>query len=160
MQIGKDMVVSIDYTLTGDDGAVIDSSDGGEPLAYIHGQGSIIAGLESALEGRAAGDLFQLAIPPEHGYGEYDDGLRQIVPLDKFGDASRVLVGARFRANSEAGPRLFTVMAIEKGQVLADGNHPLAGQTLHFDVKVREVRAATPEELEHGHAHGPGGHHS
>lgn len=159
MQIAKNKVVTIDYTLTDDDGAVIDSSDGREPLAYIHGMSNIIPGLESALEGKQTGEQLNVRVPPEEGYGERMDTLRQEVPKDRFQGAEDLQVGMQFHASTDSGPLVVTVVDIEGDTVTVDGNHPLAGVTLNFDVTVREVRDATAEEMEHGHVHGPGGHH-
>lgn len=157
MQISKHKVVSIDYTLTGDDGAVIDTSDGREPLAFIQGAGNIIPGLESALEGRGKGDELQVKIAPDQGYGERVDSLRQEVPKDRF-EADSVEVGMQFHAHTDSGPLLVTVVDVDDENVTVDGNHPLAGVNLNFDVTVVDVRDATAEELDHGHVHGPGGH--
>lgn len=159
MQIANDVVASIEYTLTDDQGNVIDSSVGGEPLAYLHGAGNIIPGLESALEGKTVGDSFKISVPPAEGYGEKDDGLLQVVPRSMFRGVDQVEVGMQFHAQTDYGMQVITVAKVEGDNVTVDGNHPLAGQNLNFDVKVVEVRAATSEELEHGHVHGPGGHH-
>ncbi len=159
MQIAKHKVVTIDYTLTDDSGTIIDSSEGREPLAYIQGMNNIIPGLEAALEGKVAGDQLNVAIPPDQAYGERNDSLRQEVPKDRFDGAEDLEVGMQFHAQTEAGPLVVTVVGIEGDTVTVDGNHPLAGMTLTFDVKVVEVREASSEELDHGHVHGPGGHH-
>ncbi|HEX4869402.1 MAG TPA: peptidylprolyl isomerase [Moraxellaceae bacterium] len=159
MQIANDVVASIEYTLTDDKGNVIDSSVGGEPLAYLHGAGNIIPGLESALEGKKVGDSFKVSVAPAEGYGEKDEGLLQVVPRSMFRGVDQVEVGMQFHAQTDYGMQVITVAKVEGDNVTVDGNHPLAGQNLNFDVKVVEVRAATAEELEHGHVHGPGGHH-
>lgn len=159
MQIAKHKVVTIDYTLTDDSGTIIDSSEGREPLAYIQGMNNIIPGLEAALEGKVVGDQLNVAIPPDQAYGERNDSLRQEVPKDRFDGAEDLEVGMQFHAQTEAGPLVVTVVGIEGDTVTVDGNHPLAGMTLTFDVKVVEVREASSEELDHGHVHGPGGHH-
>jgi FKBP-type peptidyl-prolyl cis-trans isomerase SlyD len=159
MNIEKDKVVSIDYTLTGDDGQVIDSSKGREPLHYLHGAGNIIPGLESALEGKAQGDQVNVSVPPEQGYGPRDERMVQAVPRASFGGVAEIKPGMQFQAQTNAGPRIITVVDVQGDQVMIDANHPLAGQTLNFDVNVRDVRDATQEELSHGHVHGPGGHH-
>ncbi len=158
MEVSKHKVVSIDYTLTGDGGQVIDSSKGREPLAYLQGAGNIIPGLESALEGKTSGDQIKVAIPPEKGYGVHDARMVQPVPRSAFGDAAKIEPGMQFQANTQAGPRLVTVVAVKGDEVTIDANHPLAGKTLNFDVNIVEVREATAEELSHGHVHGPGGH--
>src|SRR4051812_20059246 len=157
MQIADQKVVSIDYTLTGSDGQVIDSSEGREPLAYLHGAGNIIPGLEKALTGKAAGDAVTAKIPPAEGYGEKDPQLVQAIPRDRF-PAQDIKVGMQFQAQGGGQARVVTVVNVDPENVTIDANHPLAGQTLNFDVKVVDVREATQEELSHGHVHGPGGH--
>jgi FKBP-type peptidyl-prolyl cis-trans isomerase SlyD len=159
MQIGKNKVVSIDYTLTNDIGQVLDSSNGRAPLSYLHGNGSIIPGLEAALDGKSSGDALQVSIPPEQAYGVKDESLVKSLPKNLFRGADDIQVGMQFQAQTQGGPRVVTVVGVEEENVTVDANHPLAGQTLNFDVKVVEVRDATAEELTHGHAHGPGGHH-
>lgn len=158
MQIEKHKVVTIEYTLTDNEGEVIDTSEGGEPLAYIQGVGSLIQGIESALEGRATGDELQVTVPPEKGYGERDDALVDTVAREAFAEVEDLEVGMRFRAQTDDGERIVVVADIEGDEVTVDGNHPLAGMELNFDLKVVDVRDATEEELEHGHVHGPGGH--
>lgn len=159
MKISKHSVVSIDYTLTNDAGKVLDSSKGREPLSYIQGMGSLIPGLENALEGKGKGESLKVSIPPKDGYGERDEGLVQDVPRDQFGEGAEVEIGMQFQVDTEGGEVVVTVVGVEPETVKVDGNHPLAGETLNFDVTVSEVRAATEEELHHGHVHGPGGHH-
>lgn len=159
MQIAKDLVASIEYTLTDDAGNVIDSSVGGEPLAYLHGAGNIIPGLEDALEGKKAGDTFKVNIAPADGYGEKNDGLMQVVPKEMFQGVDTIEVGMQFHAQTDHGLQVITVAAVEGNNITVDGNHPLAGKNLNFDVKVVDVRAASAEELDHGHVHGAGGHH-
>lgn len=159
MQITQDAVVSIHYTLTNDKGETLDSSAGGDPLVYLHGNGNLIAGLENALVGKQAGDKLQVKIAPADGYGEYNKALIQRVPRRSFRGISDVRVGMQFQVQSDTGPRSVTVTQVVGDMVTVDGNHALAGQNLNFDVEVTEVRAATDEELAHGHVHGPGGHH-
>jgi len=160
MLIAQDKVVLIHYTLKNDSGEVLDSSSAGDPLAYIHGQGNLIAGLEKALEGKQSGDKLNVSVEPSEGYGERDDSLVQQVPRRAFGGAPNVQPGMQFHAQTSQGhTRVVTVTRIQGDMVTVDGNHPLAGENLHFDVEVTEVRDATEEELEHGHVHGPGGHH-
>lgn len=159
MQITQDAVVLIHYTLTNDKGETLDSSAGGEPLAYLHGNGNLVAGLENALDGKQAGDKLSVKIAPADGYGEYDKALIQRVPRRSFRGISDVRVGMQFQVQSESGPRSVTVTQVMGDMVTVDGNHALAGQNLNFDVEITEVRAATEEELAHGHVHGPGGHH-
>ena len=158
MNVAKDKVVSIDYTLTGDQGQVLDSSNGRQPLAYLHGGGNIIPGLESALEGKFAGDKLNVTIPPEQAYGIRDERMIQTVNRSSFGPDANIQQGMQFQANTNLGPRVLTVRDIQGDNVTIDANHPLAGQTLNFDVKVVEVRDASQDELAHGHPHGPGGH--
>ena len=158
MKIEKNKVVSINYTLKDNDGLVIDSSNGKDPLAYIHGIGSLIVGLENELNGKAVGDKISTTIQPEEGYGQRNDALLQKTPIDRFGD-TEVKPGMQFQSNGEGGPIIVTIVKIEDGIVFVDGNHPLAGVVLNFDVEVMEIRDASEEELSHGHVHGPGGHH-
>ncbi|SEO67672.1 FKBP-type peptidyl-prolyl cis-trans isomerase [Aquisalimonas asiatica] len=153
MQIAKDKVVAIDYTLKDDDGSVLDTSEGKEPLAYLHGSGNIIPGLEKALEGKAEGEEVSVNIPPEEAYGERREDLTQVVPRNMFQGVDELQVGMQFQAQSEGGEQIVTIAAIEGDDVTVDANHPMAGVPLNFDVKVVEVRDATEEEKEHGHAH-------
>ena len=159
MQVARDSVVSIHYTLTNAAGEVLDSSSGGEPLAYLHGGGSIVVGLEEALEGKATGDKLAVAVPAEKAYGVLDASLIQQVPKRAFQGVGEIKAGMRFTAQTEAGPRQVLVTRVAGDMVTVDGNHPLAGQALTFDIEITAVRAATPEELTHRHVHGPGGHH-
>lgn len=162
MTIKSDSVVSIHYTLKDDGGQVIDSSESGDPLTYLHGHGQLISGLERHLEGRAAGDKLNVTIPPADGYGEYDNALVEHVPRRALKGITNVKVGMQLRAQSDHeghGGRTVTVTRVAGDMVTIDGNHPLAGKNLNFDVEVAAVREATAEELEHGHVHGPGGHH-
>jgi FKBP-type peptidyl-prolyl cis-trans isomerase SlyD len=158
MQIGNQTVVTIDYTLTDEHGEVLDTSKGEEPLVYIQGTGSIISGLEEALEGKAAGDALNVTIAPARGYGERDEQLVQEVPRERFPAGGEITVGMRFHAQGTGGSHVVTVVGVDDKKVTVDANHPLAGVTLSFDVKVLEVRAATADELKHGHVHGKGGH--
>jgi len=158
MKIEKNKVVSIDYKLTGDDGEVIDSSEGRDPLAYLHGSGSIISGLEEALEGKCAGDALKVSIAPEKGYGVRDEAKLMTVARTQLQGVDEIKPGRQLQAQMPNGPQLFTITSVDDTSVTLDGNHPLAGTTLNFDVAVKEVRDATAEELAHGHVHGPGGH--
>lgn len=159
MSIQQDQVVSIHYTLKNDAGEVLDSSAEGEPLTYLHGHGNLIAGLERELTGKKAGDKLQVKIPPADGYGEYDKGLIQKVPRRALKGIPKITVGMRLQAQTGEGVRAVTVSHVAGDMVTLDGNHPLAGQNLNFEVEVADVRPASAEELSHGHVHGPGGHH-
>lgn len=159
MQAGDNTVVLIHYTLTSDTGETLDTSAGREPLGYLHGFGNIIPGLENALTGKQAGDKLKVSIKPEEAYGVRDDALVQVVPRSAFGGAQDLEVGMQFQAQTPQGVRVVTIVEVEGDDITLDGNHPLAGETLHFDVEVTEVRAASQEELAHGHVHGEGGHH-
>ena len=160
MQISANKVVSIDYTLTNAAGEVLDTSSGRGPLAYLQGHQNIIPGLESALEGKQAGESLQVKVAPGDAYGERDEALRQQVPRDRFDGVDGIAVGMRFHAETEHGhQQVVTVVAVDSEYVTVDANHPLAGETLTFDVTIREVREASAEEQAHGHVHGPGGHH-
>jgi FKBP-type peptidyl-prolyl cis-trans isomerase SlyD len=159
VQIAADAVVLIHYTLKDGDGKVLDSSDGSEPLAYIQGHGNLVPGLEKALEGKKDGDALAVTLSPDEGYGTRNEALVQRVPKRSLQGSGEIRKGMQFRAQTEEGLRVFTVTAVVGDMVSLDGNHPLADQTLHFDVEVVSVRAATAEELEHGHVHGAGGHH-
>ncbi|MDI5893132.1 peptidylprolyl isomerase [Halomonas rhizosphaerae] len=158
MQIAQNSVVAFHYTLTNDAGEVLDSSEGREPLTYLHGAGNIIPGLEKQLEGRASGDKLHAKVAPEEGYGEVQPQLVQEVPRDAFQGVDSVEPGMQFQAQTQGGPLMVTVTKVEGDTVTVDGNHPLAGQSLNFDVEIAEVREASEEEVEHGHVHGEGGH--
>lgn len=159
MTIKINSVVTIHYELKDSDGEVLDSSTGQEPLVYLHGASNIIVGLEEQLEGKQIGDQVVARVSPEKGYGLPVEALIQQVPMAAFGDEIKnIEVGMRFQADTEQGPVPVVVTAIEEGMVTVDGNHPLAGKELHFDVSITAVRDASAEEIEHGHVHGPGGH--
>ena len=159
MDITADRVVTIHYTLKNDAGTVLDSSAGGEPLAYIQGHGNLVAGLEKALEGKQDGNALAVSVAPADGYGIRDEALIQRVPKRSLQGSGEIKKGMQFQARTDDGMRLFTVTAVMGDMVTLDGNHPLADQTLHFEIEIVEVREATTEELEHGHVHGAGGHH-
>ena len=159
MQIGKGKVVSMDYTLTGPAGNVLDSSQGREPLVYIQGAGNIIPGLEQELEGKSVGDTLNVTIPAAQAYGERDDQMVQAVPREMFKGVPNIRAGMQLQAQASNGAsRVVTITKVEDEQVTVDANHPLAGMPLTFDIKVVEVREPTDEEKRHGHAHSPGGH--
>lgn len=159
MQIANNKVVSFDYTLTNDTGEVIDSSKGGEPLVYLHGAQNIIPGLEQALEGKVTGDALNVTIEPADGYGEYNEALTQVVPGSMFQGAEKIEAGMQFQAETADGIQVVRVAKVDGDDVTIDGNHPLAGERLNFDVSVMEVRDASEDELEHGHVHGEGCSH-
>ncbi len=159
MQVSEGKVVAIKYTLKDDDGDVVDSNQEGAPLPYLHGARNIVKGLETALEGKQAGDQVAVMVPPADGYGEWMPGMEISVPRDRFPQGENLEPGLRFQAPTKNGPHVFTITEISDENIKADGNHPLAGENLHFEVEVVEVRDATQEELDHGHVHGPGGHH-
>ena len=159
MAITQDSVVTIHYTLKDDAGAVIDSSASGEPLAYLHGHGNIVPGLERELTGHSAGEKLSVRVTPAEGYGEYDKELVQSVPRRALRGIKDVQPGMHLHAQTEAGTRTVTVTRVQGDMVTLDANHPLAGKNLNFDIQIEDVRQATAEELSHGHVHGPGGHH-
>lgn len=155
MKITKDKVVAIHYKLTNNEGEVLDSSEGRDPLVYIHGHGNLIIGMEEGVEGKVKGDKLTLTIAPEKGYGVKDAELTQKVPRSAFGD-QKVEKGMQFSTNQGG---VVTVTEVGLNEITVDANHPLAGVELNFAVEVVSVRDATSDELAHGHAHGPGGHH-
>lgn len=155
MQITKHKVAAIHYTLRDNEGTIIDTSDGRDPLYYLHGAGNLIMGMEEGLEGKQKGDKLQLKIAPEKGYGEIDPEMVQEVPRSAFG-GQEVQVGMKFSTNRGD---VVTVTKVGLENITVDANHPLAGVELNFDVEIMEVREATAEEITHGHVHGAGGHH-
>lgn len=159
MQIARDSVAAFHYTLTDDQNQVIDSSAGRDPLTYLHGGGQIVPGLEKQLEGRSAGDKFTADVVPEEGYGVHHPELMQQVPRSAFQGVEDIQPGMQFQGRGPQGEINVTVTRVEDDKVFIDGNHPLAGKTLHFAIEVTDVRAASEEELAHGHVHGAGGHH-
>lgn len=157
MDIQKDKVVTIDYSLRDEAGKLLDSSKGGEPLIYLHGNENIIPGLEKHLEGKNPGDSVTCTVPAAEAYGERDESLVFKVSRKDFGEGVEVAPGMQFEAHGEEGAQIVTVVNVTGDEVTIDANHPLAGENLHFDVKVLNVRDATEEELEHGHVHFAGG---
>jgi FKBP-type peptidyl-prolyl cis-trans isomerase SlyD len=151
MEISAGRVAAIHYTLTDDDGKVIDKSSPQSPLRYLHGAGNIVPGLEKALDGKQAGDSLKAEVQPEQGYGPRHDGLVQQVPRSAFPADARIEPGIRFEARTQRGPLVVTVTEVGDEAVTIDGNHPLAGKKLHFDVQVAEVRDATERETQQGH---------
>jgi len=159
IMIKQNSVVTMHYELKDSNGEVLDSSEGQDPLVYLHGAGNIIVGLEEQLFGKAAGDQIEAVVSPEKGYGQPVDALIQVVPKEAFGaEVENVAVGMRFQAETEQGPVPVVVTAMDNENVTVDGNHPLAGKELYFNVTIADVRDASAEEIEHGHAHGKGGH--
>ena len=152
--VDNNQVVTIHYTLTDPDGEVIDSSEGSEPMAYLHGAGNIIPGLEQALTGESAGAKLQVVVNPEQGYGEYEPTLVETVPLSAFEGVDHIEPGMAFEAQGSDGQlRRIEVREVDDDQAVIDGNHPLAGVELHFEVEVVDVRPASEEEIAHGHVH-------
>lgn len=156
MNISKDSAVSFHFTLKVD-GKTIESSLGSQPLVYLHGHRGIVPGLEEALQGRAKGDTFNVTLSPDKAYGHRDENLVQKVPRNQFPDDLKA--GMQFQVDTPQGPMIITATQVSDVEVTIDANPEMAGQTLNFDIEVVDVRAATAEELAHGHVHGPGGHH-
>ncbi|ASO30107.1 peptidylprolyl isomerase [Vibrio anguillarum] len=157
MKIEKNVVVSLAYQLVLEDGAVVDQSTVDAPLDYLHGHNNLITGLENELEGKVVGDKFTATIAPEEAYGEYNDELVQRVPAEVFQGVDEIEVGMRFLADTDQGQIPVEITEVDGDEVVVDGNHMLAGQTLTFDVEVVAIRAATEEEIQHGHIHQAGG---
>jgi len=153
MQIKKDCVVAMHYTLTNDQGEVLDSSDGRDPLKFLQGAHNIISGLEKALEGKKVGDAFDVSVEPEEAYGVRHEQMIQQVPKSAFQGVDNIAVGMTFQAETEQGPVPVKITEVAEETVTVDGNHELAGQRLHFKVSIEEVREATAEEKEHNHVH-------
>ncbi|MBI4177948.1 peptidylprolyl isomerase [bacterium] len=158
--IRKNSVVGLTYCLTNSEGQELDRAGADEPLSYLHGNGQIVPGLEKELEGLGIGDKRKVTVSPEEGYGEVVPELKVKAKRSNFPADLKIFPGQQFSAEAGAGhTQFFVVQEVEGDDVFLDGNHPLAGQTLHFDVEVVSVRDATKEELAHGHVHGEGGHH-
>ena len=158
MQIEDKRVVTLANILKDNDDNIIDQSDDGS-FCYLHGASNIIPGLESALAGKLSGDELSVSIPPEEAYGVREDEKIQNVPREMFPPEQEIEPGMQFHAQSPDGNTLVvTIAKVEEESVVVDGNHPLAGVHLNFDVRIMDVREATSEELDHGHVHGPGGH--
>ena len=158
MQVAKDAVVTLEYAVYGSDGDLIEKTD--EPVEYLHGgYGGMFPAVEKALEGKDVGETCRVRLSPEDGFGDYDADLVHVEPRDKFPE--NVEIGMQFEGKAEESGNalVYTVTDIADGKVIVDGNHPLAGQTLHIECTVTDVRAASAEEVSHGHAHGAHGHH-
>lgn len=157
--IAKNKAVSIHYTLTLDGGEIIDSSEGKDPLIYLHGHGNIVPGLERELAGKGIGEKLNVVVNPTDGYGDHNPGLIQQVPREAFQGVDTLEVGMMFQAPGEGGHiQMIRITGIEGDTITVDGNHELAGKTLNFAVEISSIRDASTEELSHGHVHGPGGH--
>ncbi|WP_100643304.1 FKBP-type peptidyl-prolyl cis-trans isomerase [Alteromonas facilis] len=154
--IEKNSVVKMHYTVSTTEAVEIDSSRSGEPLEFLYGHGFLVVGLEEALAGKQQGDTFEITVAPEKAYGERHDNLVQAVPKNMF-EGMDVSVGMSFRATTDHGDQSVIVIDVTDDEVVVDGNHPLAGVTLNFDVEVVGVREATSEEIAHGHVHTAGG---
>ena len=163
MKIADKTVVQFHYVLKDEAGKEIESSHGSDPLAYLHGANNTLAGLEKALTGKEAGEKFTVTLQPEDAYGERQEDMVQRVPVKHLQGlptpSAKWKAGMTAVVNTEAGQRQVTVVKAGKFMITVDINPPLAGKVLTFDIEVTDVRAATPEEVEHGHAHGVGGHH-
>jgi FKBP-type peptidyl-prolyl cis-trans isomerase SlyD len=146
MKISSGAIVSIHYTLTGDNGQVIDTSRGREPLQYEHGAGAIIPGLEKALEGHSSGDDVQVTLEPDDAYGEHNENMVQSVPRSTFNEVDNVEPGMQFRVETEQGPMVVQIKEVGEETVILDFNHPLAGERLHFDVNVMEVSESDADD--------------
>ncbi len=158
-QSPKTSVIGFHYTLKDDKGEELDSSAGAHAMLYLAGSGQILPALDRELQGMAVGDKKSITLPPKDGYGLVNQQLKMQVKLAQFPKGTDVRPGLQFRINQEVGSPMFRVVNVLGEEVFIDGNHPLAGQILHFDVEVTEKRDATEDEIAHGHAHGPGGHH-
>ncbi len=158
MNIEDQKVVDFHYTLTNEQGETVESSRERDPMSYLHGANNIIPGLEQAMNGRAAGDTFEVTVQPADAYGERQEANVQRIPLKRLGKIPRPRPGQILGLQTQKGPVQVTVIKVGRFNVDVDANHPLAGQALTFDVEIVGVRDATEEEISHGHAHGPGGH--
>ncbi|MBZ4202514.1 MAG: peptidylprolyl isomerase [Methylovulum sp.] len=159
MQVADNIAVTIHFTLTDDDGEIIDSSIGEEPMTYLHGSGQVITGLEKALLGKTVGEKFTIRIEPEEAYGVFSEDRIEVIPRDMFDEGDVIEVGMQFEADVAENPAIITIVAVEGDNVTIDSNHPLADVALTFEVEIIGLRPATEEELEHGHVHGEGCHH-
>ena len=160
MTIENNKVVTLEFTVkNADTNEVIESSEGGEPLLYLHGFNNLVPGLEKELAGKQVGDKYDVTVSPEEGYGVRDESLVQEVPKEAFQGVDNIQVGMAFTADGPQGPVVVEVTKIEGETVTIDANHPLADVTLGFSGEIKDIREASKEELDHGHVHGPGGHH-
>ena len=152
-------VIGFHYTLKNEAGEVLESSDGGDPMLYLAGSGQILPALDKELAAMSVGDKKSVTLAAKDGYGEVNPALKKNIKIGQFPEGTEVKKGFQFRASNEPGSPMFRVMNVLGEEVFIDGNHPLAGQSLHLDIEVTKKRDATKEELDHGHAHGAGGHH-
>jgi FKBP-type peptidyl-prolyl cis-trans isomerase SlyD len=159
MQVEHNKVVVFHYTLNDTEGSFTETSEGREPVVYLHGYGQLVPGLEQAMGGRQAGDAFQSSVAPEQAYGPRDEAAVQRIPIKHLVRPGKLAPGQVVTVNTSDGQRRATLVKIGHHNVDVDLNHPLAGKTLNFDIRIVEVRDATAEEIAHGHVHGPGGHH-
>ncbi|MCA9403777.1 MAG: peptidylprolyl isomerase [Candidatus Omnitrophica bacterium] len=157
MKIENGKVAMIHYSLKNDAGDTIDSTVNDAPMGYLHGHSNLMPGLEKALDGRAQGEKFSMSLAPEEAFGPHDELKIKKVPKEHFDGLDDLKEGMHLQVNSPQGAQIATVQAVGEAEVTVDFNHPLAGQTLHFEIEVLEIREATAEELEHGHIHGAGG---
>jgi FKBP-type peptidyl-prolyl cis-trans isomerase SlyD len=151
MEITKEKVVTVEYTLRDEANQVVDTSTGRAPLTYVHGMGGMIPGFEAALEGKRAKESLAFVVEPSQGYGERNESLLFPVPRDRFQDIEDLEVGMQIQAQTPHGVTIMTISRIDEQAVVLDGNHPMAGKSLFFEVQVLDVRDATREELEHVH---------
>lgn len=159
MNITSNTVVQMHYILTNQDGLLLDSSEGREPLTYMHGKQMLIPGLENQLEGKAIGEKFTANVAAAEAYGEKNAEMVQVVPKENFSGDGELAAGLQIQIDTNQGTQMAIITKVEGEDVTIDMNHPLAGMDLSFDVEIVDVREATKEEIEHGHVHGPGGHH-
>lgn len=158
MNISKGKVVQFNYVLRNSKGEEVDRSEKGEAFEYLHGASQIVAGLERGIEGLTSGDKKMVTVPPAEAYGEVNPQLKAEIDRSAFPKDMPIEPGVQFRADLEGGPMILRIESVNGDKVMVDGNHPLAGETLHFEVEIVSVRDATKEELAHGHVHGPNGH--
>lgn len=154
MKIEDNKVASINMKVSDQDGTLLEDTSEGDPFMYLHGTGSILAGLETALAGKATGDRVELSLEPAEGFGEINDALKQEIPAEQFQGVDNVEIGMQFEGQTDHGAVVLTVVEVNDETIIVDANHPYAGKTLNFVLDVLDVREATKEELDHGHAHG------
>lgn len=159
MKIANQTVVGIEYTLKDNAGGVVDSNVGGDPLYFIQGMGTIVPGLEIALNGRVLGESFDVEVKAADGYGEYDESRKRGIPRASVPQLADAKPGMMLQASGPEGVSVVTVAEVTDTEIVIDGNHPMAGKDLFFSIRIADIRKATDEELAHGHIHGPGGHH-